>query len=163
MLLTYPLMAGWILLSSDGWAINRLNLRIWQRTLGPLDLLQTITPEQFADGMNVVLFVPFFLALAVLVPTWWWVLVGLALSAGVELYQARLDGTRIPEAIDVVTNTLGALLGVALGRWIMGALRSRDARAHAAGAARGPSGSATPPAAPASTEHGPAGGPDDRD
>ena len=72
-LLLYPLAAGTLLLTSDGWAVNRLNVRIWYALTGAVGLREQIPPELFAALANVALFVPFFAALAVLVPTWWWV------------------------------------------------------------------------------------------
>lgn len=114
-ILLYPLAAGAILLTSDGWAINRLNVRIWITVTKPLGLTGVITPEMFADAMNVLLFIPFFAALAVLVPTWWWILLGAAMSSAVETYQAVI-GTRDATVVDVLTNTLGTAVGVAIGR-----------------------------------------------
>ena len=68
---------------------------------------------------NVTLFVPLGASLAAL---WWrrhWaVLLGLALfvSVGVELFQWAFPTGRIANSADVVANTLGAALGIALAR-----------------------------------------------
>lgn len=126
--LLYPVAAGMLLLSTDGWSINRLNVAIWLAVTAPFHWNTVITPEQFAVGANVVLFIPLFAALAVLVPTWWWVLLGVGLSTAVEVYQASLGGLRIASAVDVLANSLGAVIGVLLGRWIHRVLRRADLR-----------------------------------
>lgn len=114
MLLIYPLTAGVLLLSSDGWAINRANVRVWWIVTGIFVVRSLISPEMFANIANVDLFVPFFGALALLVPRWWWVFLGIAGSVAVELYQSTLP-SREASVVDVLTNTLGTALGVALG------------------------------------------------
>ena len=174
-LLLYPLGAGALLLTSDGWAVNRLNVRIWSAVTGALGLREQVTPEMFAALANVALFVPFFAALAVLVPTWWWVAAGAGLSIAVELYQGEI-GTREQDLVDILANTAGAALGVGLGllvRRLAGSRarnrrteRSADASARRpglSGAGSAPSAPTTPGAPRAETGHGPGGGPDDRD
>lgn len=173
-LLLYPLAAGALLLTSDGWAVNRLNVRLWYTVTGAVGLREQITPEMFAALANVVLFVPFFAALAVLVPTWWWVLGGAALSGAVELYQGRIS--REQDVVDIVANTAGAGLGVGLGVLVRRIALRRAARSGAAarpgaakthrpavsGAGSAPSAPTTPGESPVETGHGPGGGPDDR-
>ena len=174
-LLLYPLAAGALLLTSDGWAVNRLNVRIWYAVTGAVGLREQITPEMFAALANVALFVPFFAALAVLVPTWWWVAAGAALSIAVELYQGEI-GTREQDLVDVLANTAGAALGVGLGllvrRFAGSRARNRRTELPADASARRPglSGAGSAPSAPttrgaprAATWHGPGGDPDDRD
>ena len=169
-LLLYPLAAGTLLLTSDGWAVNRLNVRIWYAVTGAVGLREQITPEMFAALANVALFVPFFAALAVLVPTWWWVAAGAGLSIAVELYQGEI-GTREQDLVDILANTAGAALGVGLGLLVRRAQRRRTERPTDAsarrpglsGAGSAPSAPTTPGAPPAETGHGPGGGPDDRD
>ena len=174
-LLLYPLAAGALLLTSDGWAVNRLNVRIWYAVTGAVGLREQVTPEMFAALANVALFVPFFAALAVLVPTWWWVAAGAGLSIAVELYQGEI-GTREQDLVDILANTAGAALGVGLGllvRRLAGSRarnrrteRSADASARRpglSGAGSAPSAPTTPGAPRAETGHGPGGGPDDRD
>lgn len=174
-LLLYPLGAGALLLTSDGWAVNRLNVRIWSAVTGALGLREQVTPEMFAALANVALFVPFFAALAVLVPTWWWVAAGAGLSIAVELYQGEI-GTREQDLVDILANTAGAALGVGLGllvRRLAGrharnrrTERPADASARRpglSGAGSAPSAPTTPGAPRAETGHGPGGGPDDRD
>lgn len=127
-----------LLLSPRGDAVNRLNVRVWITVTAPLGLQDAITPERFADLMNVLLFIPPFVALAVLVPRWWWVLLGTAISGAVEIYQFEI-GTRDASLADVLANTLGAVLGtaggIALERWA----RRREAR-RAAGTKSWPDG-----------------------
>lgn len=174
-LLLYPLGAGALLLTSDGWAVNRLNVRIWSAVTGALGLREQVTPEMFAALANVALFVPFFAALAVLVPTWWWVAAGAGLSIAVELYQGEI-GTREQDLVDILANTAGAALGVGLGLLVR-RLAGRHARTRRterpadasarrpglSGAGSAPSAPTTPGAPRAETGHGPGGGPDDRD
>ena len=174
-LLLYPLAAGALLLTSDGWAVNRLNVRIWSAVTGALGLREQVTPEMFAALANVALFVPFFAALAVLVPTWWWVAAGAGLSIAVELYQGEI-GTREQDLVDILANTAGAALGVGLGLLVR-RLAGRHARTRRterpadasarrpglSGAGSAPSAPTTPGAPRAETGHGPGGGPDDRD
>lgn len=174
-LLLYPLGAGALLLTSAGWAVNRLNVRIWYAVTGAVGLREQITPEMFAALANVALFVPFFAAIALLVPTWWWVAAGAGLSIAVELYQGEI-GTREQDLVDVLANTVGAALGVGLGLLVRRLTGSRarnrrterpaDVSARQPGlsdAGSAPSVPTTPGAPRAATGHGPGGGPDDRD
>ena len=174
-LLLYPLAAGALLLTSDGWAVNRLNVRVWYSVTGAVGLREQITPEMFAALANVALFVPFFAALAVLVPTWWLVAAGAGLSFAVELYQGEI-GTREQDLVDILANTAGAALGVGLGLLVR-RLAGRHARnrrtERPADASAGQPGLSDPGSAPSvpttpgaprpETGHGPGGGPDDRD
>lgn len=153
LLALYPLGAGVLLLTADGWAVNRANVQIWYHVTGLLGVREHVSPEGFAVAANVVLFVPFFAALAMLRPTWWWVLLGAALSTSVELYQGSL-GTRIQDPWDIVTNTLGAALGVAAGL----AMRRRILSGPAGGATA----PTTPDAPPGGSADGPDGGPGGR-
>ena len=177
-LLAVPAAGGVLLLTSDGWAVNRANVAVWQATVVPLGLGGTVSPEDFAVLANVLLFVPVFAALAVLVPSWWWVLGAAAVSGAVELHQLSL-GTREASIGDVLANTAGAALGVLLGtavrRAVLARARLRAAGpapvGPAAGAAASPaaavrpaaSGPGSPGGAPAGSAHDPAGAPDDRD
>lgn len=167
-LLALILLAGYVsagatlLLSPDGWGVNRVSVALWSAVTSPLGLQGVISPEQFQALANVALFVPPFAALGVLVPTWWWVPLALLLSSAVEAYQDRL-GTRLMEFEDIVANTLGGALGVGIGILIAGRMRrARDAagpRSSRAGAATAPT---TRGAAPPRSAHGPGAGEDDR-
>ena len=85
----------------------------------------TLTPVLTALPYNVVLFLPF----GVLQPLcdrcrgrrprfWRCLLLALALSAGVELVQPLLHVFRRADITDVITNTIGGVLGYAL--WALG-------------------------------------------
>ncbi|AXK46873.1 VanZ family protein [Brachybacterium saurashtrense] len=168
-LLLYPVAAGVLLLTSDGWAVNRANVRVWILVTDLVGMRERISPEQFAALANVALFVPFFAALAVLRPSWWWVLLGAAASTAVELYQGSL-GSRIQDPGDILANTLGAALGVALGMLLRrrvlrraGARRPGREPSRLSAAAGAPGAPTTPDAPPAHSADGPDGGPDDRD
>lgn len=124
-LLAFPLVGGMLVLWQDGWGINRLNVRIWAALLTPFGLHRHITPEQFAVAMNVVLVVPAGFALYLLWHRWWWALVILAGSIGVEAYQLRI-GTRDASVLDVVTNTAGGVIGILLARRLLIWVRSRS-------------------------------------
>lgn len=139
----FPIGAGILLLTADGWAVNRWNVRAWTVVTAVTGGRGVITPEVFAVLANVALFVPLCAALAVLVPRWIWVLVIAALSTGVEAYQSAL-GTRTADVGDVLANTAGAVLGVALGRGI----RRLALRAQAARTADAPGAIASRPAGP---------------
>lgn len=151
----YPLGAGYLLLVDDGWAVNRANVRLWAWVTS-WGGRSVITPEDFAVLANIVLFVPFFAALAILIPRWRWVLVAAALSAGVEVYQGTLE-SRTSDLGDVVANTLGAGLGVGLGMVLRRLIASGEAPASPASTAP-----TTPGASLRGSADDPAGAPDDQ-
>lgn len=176
-LLAVPAAGGVLLLTSDGWAVNRANVAVWQATVVPLGLGGTVSPEDFAVLANVLLFIPVFAALAVLVPSWWWVLAAAAVSGAVELHQLSL-GTREASIGDVLANTAGAALGVLLGWAVRRAVLARRRLRASGGATAGPgvgdaaspgaagrpgtTGPGSPGGAPAGSGHGPASAPDGR-
>lgn len=163
LLLVCVLVAAALLLSPDGWGINRANVALWQAVTGPLGLQGTISPEQFQTGANVALFIPPFAALAVLLPRWWWVAVALLLSSAVELYQGRL-GTRLMEVQDVLANTLGGAIGVTLGLLIARRMRPVDRAADEPSPRPGaPTAPTTRDAPRRPSAHGPGAAADDRD
>lgn len=154
-----------LLLVGDGWAVNRANIWVWARVTGPLGLQGVVSPEQFAVLANVALFVPILAALALLVPSWWWIAVAATGSVAVESYQFAL-GTRQAEVVDVLANMAGAAIGVTVGM----RLRRRLVRQVGETLRRGASGRASaaseptiPGGAPAGSEDVPAGAPDGRD
>ena len=68
---------------------------------------------------NVMLFTPWGVLAVLLLGTrrWWWVLAsGAAFSMLIEI--AQISGSRISDPRDLVANTLGAVLGVAIGMLI---------------------------------------------
>ncbi|WP_051275033.1 VanZ family protein [Cellulomonas sp. URHD0024] len=92
--------------------------------------------SQLEASANVVMFVPFGVLVGLLVRRRWLVVVlGLCLSAAIELTQLLFFPTRVPSIRDVVMNTLGATIGL-LG---LQAARSINARRRA-GTAEGTTG-----------------------
>lgn len=87
---------------------------------------------------NIAMFVPVGMIAALWLPRRWWILgalVGVALSAGIELAQAELLPYRVADPRDVLSNGLGGLLGatlVGLVRSVMPAPRRRRLRARTA-------------------------------
>lgn len=89
--------------------------------------LDWVTYTQLESFANVMLFVPLGLLVALLIRTrWWWaVVVGLALlAAGIELGQALFLPGRVPTLDDVLANTTGGVIGVALAAVIRGIARA---------------------------------------
>lgn len=77
---------------------------------------------------NVVMFVPFGVLVGLLLPRRWWaVALGALTSAAIELAQLAFLPSRVPTVQDVVMNTLGAAVGVALLA-AYGARRARRTR-----------------------------------
>ena len=72
---------------------------------------------------NVALFIPFGLLIAMARPvTAWWRLasIGLMISTCLELAQHLFLAARFASLIDVVTNMLGAVIGILLARLVTG-------------------------------------------
>jgi hypothetical protein len=91
------------------------------------------TPVTMDFGLNVVLFVPFGVVLAVLLRGHPWRLIGVAgvVPLTIEIVQAVFLPGRTSSALDVVANTLGGLIGalsVALSRRLLAHLRTRTRR-----------------------------------
>ena len=98
-----------------------------------------VTYTQLESFANVVLFVPFGLLIALLVPTrWWWlVVVGLIVAAGgIELGQALFLPGRVPSIDDVLANSTGGVAGVVIAAvirgtaWLVKRASRRNARAE---------------------------------
>lgn len=84
-------------------------------------------------GANVLLFVPLGWFAVVLLGLRWWqaALLGVGLSAVVEVGQAVLRPNRFATLQDVVANSSGALLGAVLAVLVLGVLaRSRGSRSR---------------------------------
>lgn len=168
------LLAGGVLvLMPNGWLVNRANVFLWIHVTAPFALQDDISPERFAELMNVLLFIPVFAALAVLRPTWRWALAAVGLSGAIELYQLLL-GSREAELGDVLTNSIGGAIGVGIGLLLVRMVRDREARracaaqgvatiSGAGAASRDASDPTTPGASPRASAHGPAEAPDGRD
>lgn len=106
-------------------------IRAW-----PLDWARRVILGQMAA--NVVLFVPFGLALTLrswYVPLWRVAAVSIAFSVGIELTQGLAGNGRSADITDVLMNTLGGICGWIMGRGLLLLLRRttrwvRQARAH---------------------------------
>lgn len=99
----------------NAWAINRAVVRIyvWGLQAG---VPREVTPEHWAAGLNVLLFVPATALVLLALPRlrWVWVLGAAVLgSVAVEVLQG-MSGARQAEVLDVVTNSLGAAVGCLL-------------------------------------------------
>ena len=82
--------------------------------------------ESFA---NILLFVPVGFLLGMMVPLRWWpvaLLLGPALSAGIEVAQRELLEARYATIEDVVANSIGATIGVFLAVFIRAVVKARD-------------------------------------
>jgi VanZ family protein len=81
------------------------------------DELAWLTDDRAEQLANVALFVPVGLFLLLLVGTrFWWVAAGLAfvMTSAIETAQRSIPG-RVPDQRDIVANTVGALIGIAVG------------------------------------------------
>ncbi len=111
-----------------GVALNRLTVRcyVFFRTTWPI-APDWVLPEHYGLLLNVLLFVPLGAGLAFLTAWPWWrvALTAAAASTLIEVLQLVLP--RDPDPMDVVTNTLGALVG-ALAVSAIARRRPRPAR-----------------------------------
>ena len=130
--------AAVLLFSADGYRINRLNVQLWYLLSTP-EIRAVTSPELYATVWNVLLFAVLFAALALWVPRWWTIAIGAAISTVVELFQWQL-GSRQPSLGDVLANTAGTVLGVAVG---IGLHRTVSQRGTGADPTQGPSGDGT--------------------
>jgi glycopeptide antibiotics resistance protein len=90
-------------------------IRAW-----PLSWARGVILDQM--GANVLLFVPFGLALTLRgrrVPAWRVALASLAFSVGIELTQGLAGNGRSADITDVLMNTLGGVCGWVLGRLVL--------------------------------------------
>lgn len=82
--------------------------------------------ESFA---NVLLFVPVGFLFGLMVPFRWWpvaLLLGPALSAGIEVAQRYVLDERVSTVNDVIANSIGATFGVLVAVVIRGIVKARD-------------------------------------
>lgn len=126
-----------LLLWPNGPTIHRMNLDLYffflQRGVPP-----SVTPEHYAAALNVLIFIPVTAVPMLLVGRgrWWhWALVGAVVSVGVELTQALLPA-RHTDVIDIMANTLGALIGTGLGALLRRLSRSGQRRRTRPGSPR---------------------------
>lgn len=110
-----------LVLFPSGWVINRINVQIWWFLLQNTPMTKATTPEDLAEVWNIVMFVPLGLGLALTFPRWWWMLVLFGVSVGIETIQYLFFEARHADALDVVMNTTGGVVGVTIAlfyeRW----------------------------------------------
>ncbi len=114
----YLVVLGWLTLTPNplGPTHDDLLTRVAAR-LQRYDELSWVTFDRLEFLANIALFVPFGLFLLLLVGTrFWWVsaLAGFLATSAIETAQRSIPG-RVPDGRDVLANTLGTLLGVAIG------------------------------------------------
>lgn len=90
----------------------------------------TFVDYEFIESfMNVLLFVPVGFLFGLMVPLRWWpvaLLLGPALSAGIELAQRYVLDERVSTVNDVIANSIGATFGVLFAVVIRAIVRARD-------------------------------------
>ena len=143
--MAYLAFVGWVTLTpeSDAPAQSDLVLRVLTRLQG-YDRLAWLTYNRAEYLANVALFIPVGLFLLLLFGTrFWWLAVAAALvmTSLIETAQRSIPG-RVSDDRDIAANTMGAVVGVAVGlvltlpatlrRW-----RDEDRRRSAAYARRG--------------------------
>ena len=116
--LAYLAFVGWITLTpgSDAPTSSGLVLRVLAR-LQRIDQLSWLTYSRAEYLANVALFVPVGLFLLLLFGTRYWWLAGAAaivLTSLIETAQRAIPG-RVPDDRDIAANTMGAIIGIAIG------------------------------------------------
>jgi VanZ family protein len=116
--LAYLGLVGWLTLTPGSSAPTSSDLvrRVLDR-LQTYDELSWLTDSRAEFLANVALFGPVGLFLLLLVGTrFWWVAAGLAfaLTNAIEVAQRSIPG-RVTDPRDVAANTIGALIGIAVG------------------------------------------------
>ncbi len=124
-----------VLLWPDGWAVNRLVVRIYLVFLD-LGVPGSVTPEHYAALLNVLAFAALgWVGVAVLRRRPWVVVAVLsAASALVETTQLWPALRREPSLVDVACNVTGALVGAGAASLLVRLGRRRGERAQDAGA-----------------------------
>lgn len=116
--LAYLAFVGWITLTpgSSAPTSSDLVMRVLNR-LQRYDELSWLTYDRAEYLANVALFVPVGLFLLLLFGTrfWWIALVaGIVLTGAIETAQRSIPG-RVPDERDLAANTIGTVVGIALG------------------------------------------------
>jgi glycopeptide antibiotics resistance protein len=116
--LAYLAFVGWVTLTpaSDAPTQSDLVLRVLVRLQG-YDRLSWLTYDRAEYLANVALFIPVGLFLLLLFGTrFWWLAVAaaLTLTSLIETAQRSIPG-RVPDERDIAANTMGAVVGVAVG------------------------------------------------
>lgn len=137
--LAYLGFVGWVTLTpaENAPTASGLALRVLAR-LQTYDELQWLTETRAEFLANIALFVPVGLFLLLLFGTrFWWVaaVAAFAMTSAIETAQHRIPG-RFPDDRDILANTTGALLGIAVGVVLtLPATLRRNRRTRAARAA----------------------------
>ncbi len=116
--LAYLAFVGWVTLTpgSDAPTQSDLVLRVLAR-LQRYDQLEWLTYDRAEYLANIALFVPVGLFLLLLFGTrFWWVALfaAVAMTSSIETVQKVIPG-RVSDERDIAANTLGAVIGVAVG------------------------------------------------
>ena len=114
----YLVFVGWLTLtpSSTAPTSSDLVMRVLAR-LQTYDELSWLTYDRAEFLANVALFVPVGLFLLLLFGTrLWWVsaAAAIAMTSAIEIAQRAIPG-RVPDERDIAANTLGAIIGIAVG------------------------------------------------
>lgn len=116
LMVLYAIVVAFIVFAPSAEVPSNSVRAIWQ-LLQAFGAPDSVTPNAVEFATNVLLFVPLSLLGSTFRPQWgWgrWFLVGLGLTASIELGQMLLLPGRSPALDDMVANTLGALLGYLL-------------------------------------------------
>ena len=126
-LVAYSLILGWILLWPSGAIAAATIEHVHRLLLAPGLLAGLITEGRVQFALNALMVAPVPLLATLLWPRWtWerWTAYGFVASGTVELIQGLLLQPRSAQFVDIVANTLGALLGAYLAQWIL-SMRAR--------------------------------------
>jgi glycopeptide antibiotics resistance protein len=134
--LGYLAFVGWVTLTpaSDAPTQSAVVLRVLARLQG-YDRLSWLTYDRAEYLANVALFIPVGLFLLLLFGTrFWWLAVAaaLVLTSLIETAQRSIPG-RVPDERDIAANTMGAVVGVAVGLVLTLPATLRRWRDHADG------------------------------
>ena len=110
---TYVVVLGLLVLGPWGWTLNRVTVRLHFFFRSDVPIAPGwLSPEVYGLALNVLLFVPLGVGVALLTGrSWWWVAVLAAVVSGTVEVAQGLWLPRGATLSDVVTNTAGALLG----------------------------------------------------
>lgn len=113
LLVLYAVGAAVMVLAPDSDVATDTAEAVW-RSLHGLGAPDWVSGKSVEFALNVVLFVPLSFIGAVLLPRWGWLQwlgVGFALTFLVEFVQGVFLPDRTPDVVDMVANSLGALVG----------------------------------------------------
>lgn len=121
----------WLVFIADGWTVNRLVVRIWSDVQN-MGLLTNVSPEGMDGILNTVMLLPTALFASLWLPRVHVCLIALGgalISAAIELTQLLILAGRDASWFDLAFNSLGAVIGAALGysinRWLRWRAKTR--------------------------------------